>query len=125
MDYSNIILAYFVIGVVMFGGGAINYQNAGVATFFVDQQASGGFGPAQESQQDIESIGGAITDLIGQAFGAIALVYNLILGLLIYLHWPVFVLSSNNAPPMATVLLGGSFTVAFYMSVVRLVTASA
>lgn len=124
MNYANIILAYFVIGSVMFGGGAINYDESGVATFFVESD-QGGFGPAEESTNDLEGIGGAITDLVGQAFGAIALVFNLIVGLLAFLHWPVVVLSSNNAPPMATLLLGGSFTVAFYMAVIRLVTASA
>jgi len=123
--FSNIILAYFVIGSVMIGGGAIDFQDAGVAQFFVEQDDSGELNPAQERQQDLEGIGGAVQSVVDAVVGPIILIYNLIVGLLAYLNWPLTVLASNNAPPMATLLVGGSLTAAFYLSIIRLIRVSA
>jgi hypothetical protein len=124
MRFSTIILAYFVVGAVMFGGGAIDYEEAGVATFFVEEDG-GTFGPDEETAGELEGLGGAIQQLLGEFIGAIQLVYNLIVSLLGFLNWPLVVLSSANAPPMAVLLLGGTFTAAFYMSVIRLIQSSA
>jgi len=122
--FSSIILAYFVVGAVMFGGGAISYEESGVASFFVEQDG-GQFGPAQDAEEELGGIGTAISNLVGQFIGGIQLVYNLVVGLLGFINWPIIVLSQNNAPPIATLLIGGSFTVAFYGSVIRLIRGAA
>jgi len=122
--FSSIILAYFVIGAIMFGGGAISYEESGVASFFVEQDG-GQFGPAQNAEEELGGIGTAISNLVGQFIGGIQLVYNLVVGLLGFINWPLIVLSQNNAPPIATLLIGGSFTVAFYGSVIRLIRGAA
>lgn len=124
MRFGQIILAYFVIGAVMFGGGAISFQDAGVTKFFVDD-AGDTFETSDNASGTLDRLGNAITNLINAALGAIQLIYNLVVGLLGYLNWPILVLSTNNAPPIAVLLLGGSFQVAFYVSVVRLVRVSA
>jgi hypothetical protein len=123
--FSSIILAYFVIGSIMIGGGAIDLQDAGVAQFFVEQDEGGDLVPAQERQQDLEGLGGALQSVIDAVVGPIVLIYNLIVGLLAYLNWPLTVLAANNAPPMAILVIGGSFTAAFYLSIVRLIRVSA
>lgn len=134
MRFTNVILAYFVIGVVMFGGGAIDYQDSGVSTFFVETNktttAAGGnnsttLKPSAEAESGLSAIGGAIGDLVGQFLGAIQLVYNLIVGLLGFLNWPIIVLLGVNAPPLAVLLIGGTFSAAFYLSVIRLIQQSA
>jgi hypothetical protein len=53
------------------------------------------------------------------------LVWNLFAGLVGFIHWPLFVMFENNVPPRVTILLGGSLTAMFYMSVIRLVRSSA
>lgn len=124
MRFGRIILAYFVIGSVMIGGGAIDFGEAGVAEFFVEPSGNS-YAPAQDASTTLGGLENAISQLVGQFLGALQLVYNLIVGLLAYLNWPVVVLLSNNAPPMAVLLLGGTFEVAFYVSVIRLVRTSA
>jgi len=124
MKFSSIILAYFIIGAVMFGGGAITYQESGVASFFVEQDG-GGFGPGQEAEDKLGGIGIAISNLLEEFIGGIQLVYNLIVGLLGFINWPIIVLVQTNAPPVAVLLIGGSFTVAFYGSVISLIRGSA
>jgi len=123
MRFTRIVLLYFVLGAVMFGGGAISFQEAGVAGFFVEDRADG-FGPS-DADDELSGLDGAITQLVGEFLGAIQLVYNLVVGLLGYLNWPIVVLLSHNAPPQAVLLLGGSFTAAFYLGVIRLVQSSA
>jgi len=108
----------------MFGGGAISYEDAGVAGFFVDVD-DGSVGPSDSTQNELEGLGGAISQLVGEFIGAVQLVYNLIVGLLGFLNWPILVLSSANAPPMAVLLVGGTFSAAFYLSVIRLIQSSA
>lgn len=124
MRFGQIILAYFVVGAVMFGGGAIAFDEAGVAQFFVDQDGDT-IETSDEASGALSNLGNAIGQLVNVALGAIQLIYNLVVGLLGFMNWPVLVLMSNNAPPMAVLLIGGTFQVAFYASVVRLVRVSA
>lgn len=123
MNFSNIIMAYFVIGAVMFGGGAIQWDESGAAQFFVNNN-SGDVAGSEQAASNLGGIGGAIQSVVDMVAGPLILVWNLIVGLLSFMHWPVVVLESHNAPPSITILLGGSFTVAFYMSLLGLVTRS-
>lgn len=124
MRFSRIVLAYFVLGAVLFGGGAISYDDAALNSFFVKDTAEG-FEANSETEGNLSNIENALGSLVGEFLGAIQLVYNLIVGMLGFLNWPIVVLATNNAPPMATLLIGGSLSVAFYMSVIRLVQSSA
>ncbi|MCG1002859.1 MULTISPECIES: hypothetical protein [Halobacterium] len=124
MRFSNIIMAYFVIGAVMFGGGAIQWNESGAAQFFVSNN-SGDVSGADQAASNLGGIGGAIQSVIDMFAGPLIIVWNLIVGLLSFMHWPIIVLESNNAPPSVTILLGGAFVVAFYMSLIGLVTRSA
>jgi hypothetical protein len=121
---SHIVLIYFVIGAVMFGGGAVSYDDSGVTQFFVTKDPDG-VSPADEPEQKLDGVSGVITNLVGAFGGPAILVWNLFVGLLTYIHWPLVVLIENAAPPRVTVLLGGTFQVAFYMAAIRLVKSSA
>lgn len=128
MRISNVIIAYFVIGAVMFGGGAIDFEEAGVANFFLEQESPDEVRPTTGNESatgELDSVGGAITELAELLAGPIIFVWNLFVGLIAYLNWPVFVLISHNAPMGVVVLLGGTPTAMFYMGVIRLVRTSA
>lgn len=125
MQLSDVILVYFVIGAVMVGGGAVDVgasggQGPGIVGFFVEEDADGEIQPGQNATGNIDDAGGAISSIVNLAVGAIVLVWNLASSLFSFINWPILVLWQNNAPPMATLLLGGSFTAAFYMAVIGL-----
>lgn len=123
MQFRDVIMAYFVIGAVMFGGGAISWDNVGAASMFVDND-NGNIGGSEESASNLGGIGGAIQSAVNMFLGGLIIAWNLIIGLLAFLHWPITVLDSNNAPPTITILLGGGFTAAFYMSLIGVVIRS-
>jgi hypothetical protein len=124
MRFTRVILLYFVLGAVMFGGGAIDFADAGVSGFFVEHD-SGSFAATDQTSQNLEGLGGAISQLVGEFIGGVQLVYNLAVGLLGFLNWPIVVLSGVGAPPMAVLLIGGTFSAAFYLSIITLMRSSA
>jgi hypothetical protein len=124
MRFTRVILLYFVLGAVMFGGGAIDYEDAGVAQFFV-QHDRGSFAPSEQTNNELEGLGGAISQLVGEFIGGVQLVFNLAVGLFGFLNWPLVVLLGVSAPPMAVLLIGGTFTASFYLSVITLMRSSA
>lgn len=123
--FSQIVLAYFVIGVVVFGGGGVVWENAGVPNFFVDQSDSGEFSGSEELDRQTNETGNAISSVVNTLTGPVLLVWKLAGSIFALIHWPVFALSTNNAPPILVLGLGGGFTAAFYLSIIRLVRSSA
>lgn len=124
MRFSNVILAYLVIGGVMFAGGAISFSEAGVNQFFVEYN-SGDISASGESEGVLGGLGNAITEAAALAGGVIILIWNLITGLFTYLNWPVTVLLSVNAPTRVVLLMGVPLNAAFYLAVIRLLRSSA
>jgi hypothetical protein len=123
VQFSQILVTYFVIGAVMWGGGAIAWGETGLVGQFIedpggpnsqveanqqtgDQLARSG-GPIQEAAQ---SVGGS---------GLLA-VWNIVAGIIGFAFWPVGVLVSVDAPPRLIVLAGGSMSTAFVAGVIRL-----
>lgn len=124
MQLSDVVMVYFVIAAVMVGGGAIDLGDAGIVTYFIEEDDTGGFEGASNPADQIDETGGAITTVVSLAVGGIVLVWQLILALLNFMFWPIATLTQNNAPPMAVLLLGGGFTAAFYMAVASTVMRS-
>lgn len=126
MRASEVILIYFVMGAVMFGGGAVNFEQVGVASFFFTQSGGGGsvFAPAGNALANLNDAGGMLESVATLAIGGILLVWNLIVAIIGFLHWPIWTLRGVNAPPEAVLLLGGSLTAAFYLSVIQLLNRS-
>lgn len=123
MNFKTIILAYFVIGAVMFGGGAIAMDEAGLTQWFID--TSGDQVAVEDQTTDkLEGVGGAIKSVVDAFGGPLILVWNTVVGIIGFMNWPVVVLASNNAPPKFTILFGGGLTVAFYVSIIGLVMSS-
>lgn len=117
---SNIILTYFIIGAVMWGGGALALEDAGVVNFFVEDGDSG-IVPDSDPGDTLENQAGVIQSVAALAVGGLVFVINLLSAIFTYLNWPFAVLLQHNAPPTVTVLLGGSFTAGFYLSMFSIV----
>ena len=123
--FSDMIIAYLVIGAVMFGGGAISWDQSGVAQFFVSQDDDGGLSASDNTDENLTGISGALNSVVDMVAGPILVIWDLVVGLIAYLNWPIIVLLSNNAPPMLVLLLGVPFNAGFYLSVLRLLRVSA
>jgi len=124
MQFTRILVVYFVLGALMFGGGVVSWDDTGPTKYFLSQDEVG-VTPDEQPRQTLGGVAGAITSLVGQFGAPLILVWNLVVGLVSFLHWPIFVMVENAVPPRVTVLLGGSLTVMFYGGVVRLVRSSA
>lgn len=124
VQFSRIIVAYFIVGAVLWGGGLLPYSESGITTLFVSSPDNGteinngtagqledAAGPIQEAA---ESIGG----------GAVLAVFNLLTAFIGFLFWPTTALIHMNAPPRA-IVLGSALTVAFFGSVLRVIRSSA
>jgi hypothetical protein len=127
MRFSQILVAYFVIGAVMWGGGVISWDQSGVATVFIDSPNSEA-GPEvnEETSGLLESLGGPIleaTQSIGG--GGLAATWNALAKFVGYLFWPITTMLSVGAPPRWTIVLGGTPTVAFFGTFLRLIRSSA
>lgn len=123
MRFGNIVVAYFVIGAVMWGGGAIAWDQAGVGELFIENPAESEVN--EETSEDLTRLGGPINDVAGSlgASGLVA-VWNVLVKLIGYLFWPITVLLSVDAPAEVVVLGGGTPVVAFFTSVLRMVRGS-
>lgn len=74
VSFSNILVAYFVIGSVMVGGGAIDFQESGVPGFFVDETEAGGFAASENASQKFKEADNIVDKIIKQLTGTVALV---------------------------------------------------
>lgn len=124
MQFTRILVVYLVLGALMFGGGAVSWDDTGPTKYFLSKDEVG-VTPDDQPSQTLGGVAGAITSLVGQFGAPLILVWNLVVGLVSFLHWPIFVMVENAVPPRVTVLLGGSLTVMFYGGIVRLVRSSA
>lgn len=124
MRFGNVILGYFVIGALMWGGGVIAWDDAGVAQMFVDDPTNPE--PNEERQQDVQGIDGRISQIVGSFASALGLfaVWNILVKFVAYLFWPITVLNSVAAPPRIVVLLGGALTTMFHLALLRAVRGS-
>jgi hypothetical protein len=124
MRFQKLILAYFVIGTVMWGGGVLEWNETGLAGFIVENPNDN---PSvnDETAGDLEKMGGPLQEAAGSLAGPIIPLWNFIIKFLGYLGWPIASLQATGAPKRIVVLLGGSLTTAFLGSVLRLFRSSA
>jgi hypothetical protein len=127
MRFSSVVLAYFFIGALMWGGGVIQWDDAGVGTLFVEEPGTDGATAVnQDTAHELEGLAGPIQQAAQTVGGgALIAIWNLVVKLIGFLFWPLTTLAGLNAPPRATVVFGGPFVVAFFVSVLRLLRESA
>jgi len=124
MRFTTIIVTYFVIGAVMWGGGAIAWDDSGVGQYLIEDPTRG---DANEGvQSNIEQAGGPIQQAAGTiGGGGVLAIWNILVQFIAYLFWPLSVLISINAPPRATTLIGGTLVISFLATMVRIIRGSA
>jgi len=123
MDLQKIVLAYFLIGATVWAGGAIAYDDAGVATFFVQVNNDSVQGN-EETAGNISDSGGPIQEAAQGVTGGIIAVWNLLTGLAAFLFWPISTLVAAGAPVEVTAIVGGAPTVTFYGALFRVLRRS-
>lgn len=117
---------YFIIAAVMFGGGVITWNETGAVQYFMGEDPDAAIPTGDESPGGaFDRVMAVIAQATGMFGGVIIMIVALISNLLQFMHWPVIVLSSNDAPLRITVLLGGSLVAMFYMSMIRLILSAA
>lgn len=123
MKLSQVLIAYFLVGALMWGGGVIDWADAGVADLIVT--------PGNNSVQTNSSTGGDVTGLddpirsSDSDVGLLTALLGLIAKLAGYLFWPVTVLLSVEAPAEIVVIAGGGMSVAFLGALMRFVSRQA
>ena len=122
--FSNIVLAYLIIGAVMWAGGAVAWGDSGINQFFIEQSGDE-VSPTGNAEEQLSGADSTIQNVISSFGAPLVLIIKLIGGLISWLNWPIAVLLTVNAPPRIVLLLGGPMTAAFYLSLIRVVRTSA
>jgi len=123
--FAQVLLAYFVIGAVMWGGGAIVWEEAGVGGLIIEDVSGENVDVNENTSDQLERSGGPIREAASAFGGPILAIWNFVVRFIGFLFWPVTVLQTVNAPPRAVVLAGGSLSVMFLGGVIRLIRRSA
>lgn len=113
----KVTFSYFVIGVVMYGSGLITYDQIGIVSFLFEGQTTGGegIGVFKESADVLRSVG-SILGITAFASAILATV-DFLTSLFTFLFWPFIVLQSSGVPFTISLLLGGSVSFLFFLSV--------
>lgn len=124
MRFTNIVLAYAVMGMVMWGGGAIAWESSGVAGLLIDDPQTGEISTDMIDQ--LQSLDGPIKEAAATVGGTgLLAAWNIIIKVVSFWFWPIVTLQSQGAPPRVWVLVGGTPTAAFWATLIRLIRSSA
>lgn len=120
---NAIILAYFLMGAMAWGGGALSWEKAGMGQIIIDDP--GADDPTnQATQNKLENVGGPIQQAATSISGGLVAVWNIVVSLLAYLFWPIITLKGAGAPAEVWVVGGGTPTIGFYGALIRSVRGS-
>lgn len=111
--FRNVVMAYFIIGAVMYGGGVISYQDAGMTNLIVEDEQ----GDLNEGLIDqLDSLPDVLKETL-DSVGASALlaVIDIVLNIMEFVFWPIVVLQAVGAPFVVVLLFGGSLVVALFV----------
>lgn len=117
--FEEVGLSYFVIGVMFYGSGLIDWSDAGLATYFFSSPGSAAVDAGAIA--GLNSTGGAIESAATAVVGPILAIWNLLTSIIGFIAWPAGVLNGAGAPWEVTVLLGGSLVVAFFFGIINVV----
>ncbi|RDZ65978.1 hypothetical protein C5B90_06420 [Haloferax sp. Atlit-12N] len=122
MRFSHILLVYFVMGAMMFGGGVIEWNQSGVVGIFVEYSPGEQVDVNQDTANDLERLGGPIQEAAESiGGGALIALWSILSNIIGYLFWPITTLLSLNAPLEIVLIFGGIPTVAFFGGIITLI----
>jgi hypothetical protein len=101
---SSVLLVYFLIGFVLWGGGVIGYDEAGVTEMVISGVSGQGVTLNTETANDVENLNGPIEQAVNTfAGGGLLAAWKFVSGLIDFMFWPTSVPISTNAPVEVTV----------------------
>jgi hypothetical protein len=127
MRLGAMIMAYFMIGALLFVGGAVPAEETGLVTTFVDFDDQG------VNEEEVSAgEGGMLSNLVGPvenalntvAGGGLIAALNKLDSFLGFVAWPWTVMSYWNAPFAVRILVAGPLTVAFTIGGLRVLRSS-
>ena len=119
--FGEVVMAYFLIGSVLWAGGAIPWDDAGIGNVIVDVQADD-VTTQENTSQDLKQLGGPIQEASTTVSGGgLIAAWNIIVKLVGFLFWPVVVLDGIGAPKRIVVVLGGTMVMAFIVGLIAVV----
>lgn len=121
---SDMILTYVVTGSVMWATGFLEWEETGLANFFVSV-IGGDVQGAAEIQANLTSMGGPIGNVVNTLGGGLLAVWNFIVNIIGFWAWPITVLNAVNAPIEIVVIFGGGISAAFTAAFLTMVRGSA
>lgn len=125
MRFGNIVLAYFLMGAILWGGGVIHWNQAGVGSVVIQHADKNATVNASTGQQ-LQGMKGPIETAVSSVFGGgLLAVIGLLFAFFEYIFWPITTLLGVHAPMVVVVTLGGGLTMAFIVSAISLVRRSA
>lgn len=124
---SNLLVIYFCMGAVVWGGGAINWDQTGLSQYFLEDATDNSPVEVNDSvQSEVEGIKGpSLLAQVGAFGGPLVLIWDFLIKLVAVMFWPVTMSVSFNAPPEVVVLLGGGVSVMFVAAFLVFVRRSA
>lgn len=115
--FSQVVMAYFFIGALMWGGGVIDWEQAGVGNLIIQPQEGGAAKVNTDTGEDLQGMGGPIKEAVSSVSGgALLAIWNIVVKIIGYLFWPITALQSVDAPSRVVVVGGGGFTMALFVS---------
>lgn len=118
MRLSSVLMVYFIMGATLWGGGVVDYGQAGVVEMVITSVSSGQITTNTNTSDQVGDMGGPLEQAVNTiAGGAILSAWGFISGTINYMFWPVSFLVVVNAPPEVVVLLGGAQSFAFVLGV--------
>lgn len=122
--FTDVIVTYFVAGVVMWGSGFIEFESHELVAHFLTLSDGGvsGDGGVETQLTDMQ---GPIGNTINTLGGGLLAIGTFVFDLVTFAFWPVEVLNTVGAPPVIVALVGGTLSVVFFGGFIRMIRGQA
>lgn len=126
MNLGKIVTIYFVVGLLVWAGGGIAWENVGMANQLFTLSDGDQVSTNSSMQQKIEKINpqktsSVITTLKNTVTVGLSIVWPVLTQFVGYMFWPYYMLESQGAPPKITLLVGGPLVMMFLISLVQMI----
>lgn len=116
MKFTHVLVLYFICGSMMWAGGVVTWEEAGIVNVIMNPNTDGSL-VNEETQQLIQDTSNVIEKVSSALqFAPLFAVTDLLFKLAGFVFWPITVLQIVGAPIEVVVLGGGTFTMAFLAS---------
>lgn len=113
VNWSNVVVLYFILGATMYGGGVVGADDAGLVDTFVDDPDTGGVN--SELADDVSKADEPIRETLSTIGGGeVVALWGALTALLDVLFWPVVTATAVGAPA-SIIVLSGTLTASFFV----------